>query len=74
MKITERIYDATTGETKDIERILTDLEIEQREAEAAAFLAQKAEAELEANEKAALKNAVLAKLGLTADEVAALLG
>jgi hypothetical protein len=74
MKITERIYDATTGETKDIERTLTDLEIEQREADAATFLAQKAEDELEATQKAALKNAVLAKLGLTADEVAALLG
>jgi hypothetical protein len=62
-------------ETKEVTEIaLTDLEIEQREADAATFLAQQAEDELAANEKAALKNAVLAKLGLTADEVAALLG
>ena len=62
----------TTGEI--IERAPTDLEIEQREADAATFLEQKAEAEREANEKAALRDATLAKLGLTADEVTALLG
>jgi hypothetical protein len=61
-------------ETKEVSEIaLTDLEIEQREADAATFLAQQAEDELAANEKAALKNAVLTKLGLTSDEVAALL-
>ena len=69
MKITERTYDITTGETTDVERKLTAseiAEIEARNAEA------QAKAEAEAN-KAAQKAAVLAKLGLTADEVAALL-
>jgi hypothetical protein len=61
-----------TGEV--LERELTDLEIEQREADAATFLEQKAEDERAAAEKAALRDAVLTKLGLTADEVAALLG
>ena len=61
-----------TGEV--VERELTDLEIEQREADAATFLEQKAEDERAAAEKAALRDAVLTKLGLTADEVAALLG
>jgi hypothetical protein len=62
----------STGEV--VERPLTDLEIEQREADAAIFLEQKAEAERKENEKAALRDATLAKLGLSADEVAALLG
>jgi hypothetical protein len=62
----------STGEV--VERALTDLEIEQREADAATFLEQKAEDERKANEKAALRDAVIAKLGLSADEVAALLG
>jgi hypothetical protein len=61
-----------TGEV--VERALTDLEIEQREADAATFLEQKAEDERAATEKAALRDVVLTKLGLTADEVAALLG
>jgi hypothetical protein len=62
----------STGEV--VERALTDLEIEQREADAATFLEQQAEDERAAAEKAALRDATLAKLGLTADEVAALLG
>jgi hypothetical protein len=62
----------STGEV--VERALTDLEIEQREAEAAAFLEQQAEAKREADAKAALRDSVIAKLGLSADEVAALLG
>ncbi len=61
-----------TGEQTFIE--LTDAEIEANEAAAAAFLEQKAEDERAATEKAALRDAVLAKLGLSADEVAALLG
>lgn len=60
-----------TGEV--VERQLTAQEIEQREADAATFLEQKAEDERAANEKAALRDAVIAKLGLSADEVAALL-
>jgi hypothetical protein len=61
-----------TGEV--VERALTDLEIEQREADAATFLEQQAEAKREADAKAALRDSVIAKLGLSADEVAALLG
>jgi hypothetical protein len=57
-----------------VERDLTALEIEANEAAAAVYLEQKAEADRLAAEKAATKEAVLAKLGLTADEVAALLG
>ena len=61
-----------TGEV--IERELTELEIEQREADAAAYLEQKAEDDKAAAAKDAAKQAVLDKLGLSADEVAALLG
>lgn len=64
-------HNCATGETIEIE--LTDLEIEQREAEAAAYLEQKATDEKAEADKQAAKEAVYAKLGLTADEVAALL-
>ena len=60
-----------TGEQTFIE--LTDAEIEANEAATEAYLADKAEAERVEAEKQAAKNAVYAKLGLTADEVAALL-
>jgi hypothetical protein len=65
-KITE--YDAITGNA--IERDLTDLEVAQ-------VVADRAESVAQANvlvAKAAARQAVLDKLGLTADEVAALLG
>ncbi len=62
----------STGEV--VERALTDLEIEQREAEAAAYIEQKAADEKAAADKEAARQAVYAKLGLTPDEVAALLG
>jgi hypothetical protein len=62
--------DASTGQV--VERDLTDLEIEQREADAAAFLEQKAADELAAANKAAARQAVYDKLGLTSDDVAAL--
>ena len=61
------IADCTTGEI--IERELTDQELAQELADQAG---QQAQTEAEAA-KAAEKSAVLAKLGLTADEVAALL-
>jgi hypothetical protein len=61
------IADCTTGEI--IERELTDQELAQELADQAE---QQAQTEAEAA-KAAEKSAVLAKLGLTADEVAALL-
>ena len=61
-----------TGEV--LERELTELELEQREADAAAYLKQKAEDDKAAAQKAAAREAVYAKLGLTADEVDALFG
>jgi hypothetical protein len=69
MKIIERTFDATTGETTDIERDETAQETAgrlQREAEIAEALNQ---AQAEATAKAAL----LAKLGITADEAKLLL-
>ena len=70
MKIIERTFDATTGETTDIERDATAEEIAAHEA----FLAQaEAKAAEEAN-NAAAKQAVLDRLGLTAEEAALLLG
>jgi hypothetical protein len=66
------VHDCATGVTEEIE--LTDAEIEANEAAAATFLEQKAEDERAAAEKVALRDAVLTKLGLSADEVAALLG
>ncbi len=62
-----KIVDATTGE--EIEREMNAEELAQWEANKANAETQKA---LQA-QKAAEKAAVLAKLGLTADEVAALL-
>ena len=63
----------TTGVESIIE--LTDAEIAQMEADAAAFAARKAEedaAEAAAAEAKASAQAKLAALGLTADEIAAL--
>jgi hypothetical protein len=59
-----------TGEV--IERPLTADEIAANEAAAAQAEADRVAAEAEAATKAEAKSAVLAKLGLTADEVAAL--
>jgi hypothetical protein len=69
MKIIERIVDLETGETTEVERTLTKAEVDAIEARKAE---KAAKAEITAT-KAAEKVAVLAKLGLTADEVAALL-
>ena len=66
---------ATAGHPKEIIRPLTAAEITQREADAIAYAAQKAEQEAAATAKAAAKasaEAKLAKLGLTAEEIAAL--
>ena len=60
----------TTGEV--LERDLTADELAQREADAAAYLEQKAADDKAAADKEAARNAVYAKLGLTADEIAAL--
>jgi len=59
-----------TGEVT--ERELTDLEIEQREADAAAALEQQATDEKEAADKVAARDAVYTKLGLSAEDIAAL--
>jgi hypothetical protein len=75
MADTKIVVDCSTGEVSEIE--LTAEEIAQREADAAAFADAKALEETEATAKAAAKASAegkLAKLGLTADEVAALLG
>lgn len=59
-----------TGEQLVIE--LTDAEIEANEAAAAAHLEQQAADQAAAADKAATRQAVYDKLGLTADDVAAL--
>jgi hypothetical protein len=61
----------TTGEV--IERPLTADEIAANEAAAEAYLEQKAADDKEAADKAAARQAVLDRLGLTADEAALLL-
>lgn len=81
MTYIERIFNASTGET--IERPFTEeeiAEVEARKAEAeakaqaeadaeAARLAAEEQARLDAETKAAAKAAVLAKLGLTEEEI-----
>ena len=63
-----KIVDVATGE--EIVRDATDLEIEQMELDKQAGLAYRAELEA----KAAEKQAILDRLGLTADEAKLLLG
>jgi hypothetical protein len=70
MKITETIYDIITQETTVIERELTADEIAERELADA----EQAQRDAEQASKDAARQAVLDKLGLSADEVAALLG
>ena len=60
-----------TGEVT--ERPLTAEEITQREADAAAAATAKAEADAKAAQDAAAKDALLTKLGITADEAKLLL-
>ena len=70
---TKVIVDCSTGVTTEVE--LTDEEVAQREADAAAFAEIKAAEEAAEAAKAAAKasaEAKLAALGLTAEEVAAL--
>jgi hypothetical protein len=64
--------DCSTGQTEIIE--LTDAEIAQREADAAAFAAQKVLDDAEAAVKADAKTALLAKLGITQADADLLLG
>jgi len=71
---TKLVVDCSTGITTEVE--LTDEEVAQREADAAAWAEQEAEREAQAAAKAEAKasaEAKLAALGLTADEISALL-
>jgi hypothetical protein len=63
-----RIHDLTTDEV--IDREMTDAEFAQYQAEQAA----RAEAKAEAEAKEASRQAILDRLGLTADEAALILG
>jgi len=70
---TKLIVDCSTGVTTEVE--LTDEEVAQREADAAAYAVEKAARDAEAAAKAAAKasgEAKLAALGLTAEEISAL--
>lgn len=64
-------YDALTGETVEIK--LTASEIKEIEAQSAQIEADLAAREAEIAAKLSTKEAVLSKLGLTAEEAAALL-
>jgi hypothetical protein len=66
-KLMKTVYDCSTGITTEVE--LTDEEVAQLEADKAALVAQKAEAEAKAQAKAEL----LERLGITADEAKLLL-
>jgi len=70
MKITEKIFDIQTGEETIVEREETVAEKKTREAIEKQIAAEKAEA----NAKAEARQAVLNRLGLTADEAKLLLG
>jgi hypothetical protein len=70
---TKLIVDCSTGVSTEVE--LTDAEVAQREADAAAYAVEQAAREAEAAAKAAAKasgESKLAALGLSADEIAAL--
>lgn len=62
------------GTSEVIERDFTADELAQREADAAAALAAEQAAAADAAVKAAAREALLARLGITADEAALLLG
>ncbi len=70
MKIIEKTLDITTGEEIITERDETAVEKKAREARAKEFAAAEAEAET----KAVARQAILDRLGLTADEAKLLLG
>jgi hypothetical protein len=71
MADTKIVVDCSTGTVTEIE--LTAEEVAQREADAAAYAATKTAEEKAAADKATAKAALLAKLGITADEAALLL-
>lgn len=70
MKIIEKDFNAITGEETITERDETSAETKLRLEQAKEFSAKQAEAEA----KAIARQEILAKLGLTADEAAILLG
>ena len=70
MIINERFHDAITGEVTDIQREATPEELKRHKE----ILAERAEAEALRFKADADKAALLAKLGITADEVKLLLG
>ena len=72
MADTKIVVNCETGEVQEIE--LTAEEIATRTAEAAAYAAAEAEREAAALEADKAKAALLAKLGITADEAKLLLG
>jgi len=71
MKITERIFDATTGETTDVERDLTAAEVKEIQALEAESTKRQAAIEAAAAARAAAE-AKLATLGLTTEDLKAL--
>lgn len=70
MKTIEKIVDAVTGEESIVERDLTAVEVK----ELKAIEEYNANRKTEAEAKEAARQAVLTKLGLTAEEAQALLG
>jgi hypothetical protein len=68
---TKIVVDCSTGAVEEV--ALTAEEIAQREADVAAYAAQKHEEEVAAAEAATAKAALLTKLGITADEAKLLL-
>jgi hypothetical protein len=70
MKISEKIYDITTGEETIVERDETAVEKKAREK----FEADLVKAQAEAEAKAVARQAIADRLGLTADELQVLLG
>ena len=70
MKIIERTHNVETGEIIDTERDETAAEKKEREAKAKEIAAIKTDAEA----KAAARQAIADRLGLTADELQVLLG
>jgi hypothetical protein len=72
MADTKIIVNCETGEVQELE--LTAEEVAQREADAAAYTAQKAVEDADKQAKADAKSAIATRLGLTADDLATLLG
>jgi hypothetical protein len=72
MADTKIIVNCETGEVQELE--LTADEVAQRAADAAAYAAQKAAEDADKQSKADAKAAIATRLGLTADDLAILLG